>query len=374
MSAGAAPDGPPAGGRLGAWLDDRLGLSGIARLARQKEVPRHRHTIWYYLGGMTLFLFALQVGTGILLLLYYRPSADEAFESVQFIVTKVPFGWLVRSLHSWSANLLIFVLFLHMFSVFFLRAYRPPREVTWITGVLLLFLMLGFGFSGYLLPWNTLAFFATQVGTEVAGAVPLVGPFLVKMLRGGTQVTGGTLTRFFGMHVAVLPALATILLAVHLALVQKHGMSRPPSVEKRGAAEGAAPRGMPFLPNFLLRDCVGWCAALGVLAGLAALFPWELGTKADPFAPAPAGIRPEWYFCWMFQTLKVLPGHVLGIEGELVGVLGMGIASVVWILVPFLDRAPGPGDRRTRALALLGWVAVAYIVAMTVWAYLPAGG
>src|SRR5689334_6079519 len=135
------------------WLDDRLGIKSIAALAEHKEVPLHKHSIWYYFGGMTLFLFTVQVGTGILLLLYYRPSAENAFESVQFIITEVQFGWLIRSVHSWSANLLILALFIHMFSVYFLSAYRSPREVTWLTGVVLLFLSIGFGFSGYLLPW-----------------------------------------------------------------------------------------------------------------------------------------------------------------------------------------------------------------------------
>src|SRR6185369_13265126 len=134
------------------WLDERVGVEGLRHLAREKTIPIHRHSIWYYFGGMTLFLFTIQVATGILLLLYYRPSADSAFESVEFIMTQVRFGWLVRSIHSWSANLMIAALFIHMFSVFFLRAYRAPRELTWLSGVGLLFLSLAFGFSGYLLP------------------------------------------------------------------------------------------------------------------------------------------------------------------------------------------------------------------------------
>ena len=139
-------------------------------------MPVHRHTIWYYFGGMTLFLFVVQVCTGILLLLYYRPSAEAAFESVQFIMTEVQFGWLIRSIHSWSANLMIATLLIHMFSVYFTQAYRKPRELTWVSGMLLFGLALVFGFSGYLLPWNTLAYFATKVGTDVAGQRPAGGP------------------------------------------------------------------------------------------------------------------------------------------------------------------------------------------------------
>src|SRR5262245_17117811 len=217
-------------GRFIEWLEERVGLSSSAHLAAKKTVPIHRHSIWYYFGGMTLFLFMMQVGTVILLLLYYRPSAETAFESVQFIMTDVRFGWLIRSLHSWSANLMIAMLFVHMFSVYFLKAYRAPREITWLSGVILLFLSLAFGFSGYLLPWNTLAFFATKVGTEVAGVVPFVGHFLVRFLRGGDDVTGATLTRFYGFHVAILPALTTAALLIHVFLVQRHGMHVPESV------------------------------------------------------------------------------------------------------------------------------------------------
>src|SRR3989441_11877518 len=176
---------------------------------------------------MTLFLFAVQVATGILLLLYYRPSSENAFESVQFIITEVKFGWLIRSIHSWSANLMIATLFIHLFSVFFLRAYYPPREITWLSGVFLLFIVICFGFSGYLLPWNKLAFFATQVGTQIVANVPVIGSFMLRFLRGGENVTGATLTRFYGFHVAVLPALTTAVLGIHLLLVQLHGMSKP---------------------------------------------------------------------------------------------------------------------------------------------------
>src|SRR5688500_45246 len=175
------------------WLDERLGINTLWDLARKKEVPHHRHSVWYYFGGMSLFLFIVQVVTGILLLLYYRPDAENAYESVQFIVTEVQFGWLIRSVHSWSANLLILTLFIHMFSVYFMSAYRAPREMTWVTGVLLLFLSIGFGFSGYLLPWNELAFFATKVGTDIAGDLPVIGHFTLRFLRGGDDVTGATL-------------------------------------------------------------------------------------------------------------------------------------------------------------------------------------
>ncbi|MBZ5563070.1 MAG: cytochrome bc complex cytochrome b subunit [Acidobacteriia bacterium] len=350
--------------RVLSWLDERFGAGSIEEFLRHKTVPVHRHTVWYYFGGMTLFLFIIQVLTGILLLLYYRPTPNDAFESVQYVMTQVRFGWLIRSVHSWSANLMIFTAFVHMFSVYFLKAYRKPRELTWITGMLLLFLVMGFGFSGYLLPWNTLAFFATKVGTEMAGSIPVVGKWLLIYLRGGEEVTGATLTRFFGFHVAVLPGLATLLLAMHLLLVQRLGMSVPPGVEK-AIGEGRQPaRSMPFFPNFLLRDIMGWYAALGVLGALAAIFPWELGTKADPFAPAPAGIHPEWYFLFMFQTLRYIPAKVIFLEGEFAGLLAFGAAAAVWVAVPFIDYKAGFG-RVTRFFTGLGVFALGYMAVMS---------
>jgi quinol-cytochrome oxidoreductase complex cytochrome b subunit len=349
---------------LGTWLDERLDLSGVRHFIAEKGVPVHTQKIWYYLGGMTLFLFGVQIFTGILLLLYYRPSASEAYESVQFIVTQVQFGWLIRNVHSWSANLLIGLAFAHFFSVFFLKSYRKPRELTWLSGILLLFLMLGFGFSGYLLPWDELAFFATKVGTGIAGAVPVVGRFTLRLLRGGDDVTGATLSRFYGLHVAVLPAVTTALVALHLLFVQRQGMSVPLSVERKLKPGERLPQ-MRFFPNYILRDVLAWYVVLAVLAALAAFYPWELGTKADPFAVVPPGIRPEWYFLATFHTLKLLPSHVLGVEGEQLGVVAFGMAAVFLILVPFLDRRASRGEP-SRAFTVLAALGLVYLVTFTI--------
>src|SRR6185436_12703422 len=346
------------------WLDERLDLGGLKHFVSEKGVPVHAQEVWYYLGGLTLFLFAVQIFTGILLLLYYRPSATEAYESVQFIVTRVPFGWLIRNLHSWSANLLIGLAFAHFISVFLLKSYRKPRELTWLSGILLLFLMLGFGFSGYLLPWNELSFFATKVGTGIAGSVPLIGKFLLRLLRGGDDVTGATLSRFYAVHVAVLPAMASALVAVHLLLVQRQGMSVPIGVEKRLRPGERLPQ-MPFFPNYILRDVLAWYVVIAVLAALAAFYPWELGTKADSFAPVPAGIRPEWYFLATFHTLKLIPSHVLGIEGEHLGVVGFGMVAIVLVLIPFLDRRASRGES-SRLFTLLAALGLLYLVSFTI--------
>jgi cytochrome b6 len=347
------------------WLDDRAHFSEVWRMLSKKEVPVHRASVVYYFGGMTFFFFLIQVGTGLLLMLYYQPSADRAFESVEFIMTTVPFGWLIRSLHSWSANLMVFFAFVHLATVYFTKAYRPPRELTWVTGCVVLFLVLAFGFSGYLLPWNQLSFFATKVGTDIAGKVPIVGEWTLRFLRGGDRVTGGTLSRFYGWHVAILPALTWIMVGIHLLLVQLQGMSVPPALDE----ESRRRRPMRFVPHFVLRDAFGWTLALGVLAALAALFPWELGEKANPFAPAYADIRPEWYFMFMFQTLKLVPGgEVLGVEYEAIPIVLFGLAGLVLLAVPFLDRGVARTGR-SRGFTIAGGAAVVFVIAMTSWGY-----
>jgi len=344
------------------WFNSRLDLQDVVGFIGKKYVPVHRHSVWYYFGGVSLFLFIIQVITGILLLFYYKGSSDLAFESIQFIMSKVEFGWLIRSIHSWAANLFILAAFIHMFSVYFSRAYRKPREITWLTGMLMFFLALAFGFSGYLLPWNELAFFATKVGTDIMTAIPFIGTPIMEFMRGGEDVTGATLSRLFGFHVALFPGIFTVLLAVHLILVQRQGMSVPIDMENIPADEKKT---MPFFPNFLLRDLLLWLLVLNVLAILAVFFPAHLGEKADMFAPSPEGIKPEWYFLFMFQTLKYIPAQVLFIDGEILGILLFGAAGLLWTLVPFWDRKSAKGQS-SRFVTYLGLFAVIFIIVFTI--------
>lgn len=355
------------------WVDDRFRINALFAYMGDKVVPRHGHSAFYYLGGMTLFLFIVQVVSGILLLMYYRPGADSAYESVRFIVSDVAFGWLIRSLHSWSANLMVLLAFLHMFTVFFTRAYRKPRELTWYTGIGLLALSMTFGFSGYLLPWNELAFFATRVGTGMAGAVPVIGEYLLIAMRGGEEVTGATIGRFFGLHVAILPAVFTTLLTLHLVFVQRQGMSEPLDWANKKQEEK---RFMKFFPDFALRDALVWLVMLNVLMLLAVIFPdgigvvhWPLGEKADAFSPPPAVIRPEWYFMFAFQALKMIPAHVWFIEGELFGMALFGLGGLIWVLVPYFDRK-SPEGKQSRWVISYGVLVVLFMVVMTIIGYL----
>jgi quinol-cytochrome oxidoreductase complex cytochrome b subunit len=192
----------------------------------------------------------------------------------------------------------------------------------------------------------------------------------MRFLRGGDEVTGATLTRFYGIHVAVLPAAMTVLLGVHLLLIQRQGMSVPPRVEQRARA-GERIDSIPFVPHYVLHDLMWWYVALAVLAALALFLPWELGKKADAFAPVPPGIRPEWYFLAMFQVLKMLPAHVLGIEGELLGILGFSVAALALLCLPFLDRGAADG-RSSKLVTVAGIAALAYLVAFTIYGYLAA--
>ncbi len=349
------------------WINERVSLDAAVKFAKKKEVPVFYGTVWYYLGGVALFLFIVQILTGILLTFYYQPGMNTAFESVKFIVSKVSFGWLVRETHSWSANLFILFIFLHMFTVFFAKAYRKPREMTWVSGMLLLFVALGFGFSGYLLPWNELSYFATKVGTDIAGALPGVGHIILKVLRAGDEVSGATLTRFYGIHVAVLPLIAVFILVVHLMLIQFQGMSVPPKLERHPEKKRGS---ITFFPSFVMRDMTVWLVVINLIALLALFFPWELGNKADTLSSAPAGIRPEWYFMFMFQTLKQIPAHFMFMEGELFGILIFMVGGVIWLLVPFLDRHAGdPDSRSTKVWTIIGILVLIFIIAMTIWGY-----
>jgi quinol-cytochrome oxidoreductase complex cytochrome b subunit len=347
--------------RLYDWFRARIPIDAALEFAKEKKVPRYTGSVWYYFGGVSLFLFIIQVITGILLMMYYQPGAQTAYESVRLIVVYVKFGWLVRSIHTWSANLLIVSVFIHMFSVFFTKAFRKPREMTWFTGMILLALCLGFGFSGYLLPWNTLAYFATKVGTAIVSLTPVIGKPVMQILRGGKEVGAETLTRFFGLHVAIMPALFTAVLLVHLMLVQLQGMHEPHSWEGAPARK----RYMPFFPNFILRDLLLWLIVLNVLAILAVMFPWELGHKADPAQAAPAGIKPEWYFLSMYQALKYFPGKMFGMDGDAVGIMMFGIAGLLWLLVPLWD-ARLPRGVRNRTLNYVGLVVVTGVIILTV--------
>jgi quinol-cytochrome oxidoreductase complex cytochrome b subunit len=347
-----------------AWLQDRTPCEEIGALVRKKTVPLHAHYIWYFLGSTILLALTVQIVTGVLLITYYQPSVSEnmavpgAHESVRLIVEKLPHGWWIRSMHHWSAHLMIASVFIHQLSVLLLKAYRRPREVVWWTGLVLFGLTLTAGFTGYLLPWNSLSFAATRVGSGIAAATPVAGPLIRNLMLGGPDVSGVTLTRFFGLHVTVIPLLIVSTIVLHLRLIMFHGSSVPPSAQSPTRPSPL----VRFWPTFVLRDSRLAVLVFGGLMVVAFFLPPALGSRAEPMAPTPEHIKPEWYFLPVYKMLKLLPTSALGLENLQLGVLAMALVGATLLVLPLLDTgvAETSTSRRRaiwqrRILLTAGW-------------------
>jgi len=344
-----------------AWFEDRLGLSGITKFLREKKVPQHRHSIWYYTGSAILLFFCIQVITGFMLVFYYKPTLEEANASVGRIMTEVPLGWIIRSVHSWAASFMIALVFVHLISIWLTKSYRKPREMTWMSGVFLMAVSLAFGFTGYLLPWDDLSLSATKVGTDIPRSIPVVGVWVTKLLRGGEDVTGDTLTRFFGIHVCILPVFIFILLAFHVYFIQKQGISLP----LRAEVNKEEVKSLPFWPNFIYREVVVWLVLVGIIFSVAIFLPPSLEKEADLMAPAPEGVKPEWYFLFLFQTLKIFPPKILFIHGDTIAVFLMILAGILFFFLPLIDNKPVA--TKGKVITLMAYVFILYAVVMTVW-------
>ena len=317
--------------KIRGWLADRYDVGTVEKFAdEQAHKPLPKETgFWHTFGSLSLYLFLNQVVTGILLMIYYRPTTNTAFESVRYIMTKAHFGWLIRGLHAWGATLMVLCVLIHMIRTFFMGAYKKPRELTWVLGVFIFGCTVTFGFTGYLLPWNQLSYWATTVGTEITGAIPLLGNYMKLLLRGGEGITGETLARFYVLHVVVLPWALTMLIATHLFLMRVQGLA---TMERVGAEQPIDKKhAVPFFPHHILKEGVVFCLLIGALVTLIILWPVELGEKADPFV-TPEGIKPEWYFLSTYQLLKYLP--------KLLGILVSLIPPLLLLIWPFLDRNP----------------------------------
>lgn len=354
-----AEPGPARTSRPAGWLEQRTGLGPLIGASLHVRIPMTART--YYFGGIALFLFGIQVVTGTLLALYYKPTPEAAYKSVQYITSDVSFGWLIRSLHHWAANLMILFVVLHLARVFVQAAYKFPREITWVVGCVLLMITIGFGFTGYLLPWDQRAYWATVVGTEIAGGVPVVGDVLLQLLRGGADVTGDTMSRFFGIHVLVLPLSLGAVLAGHLVLVHQLGLASPKRPEPRVRTPEVEQEPLrPFFPHYILDELVAWYVLLAVLVVLASVFPAGLEEQANPLQTP--HVKPEWYFLGVYQLLKLVPIKVIGI---LIPIVAVGLL-VVW---PFLDRSPEVLARRRKLVVGGATLVMLGLVALTVWGY-----
>jgi ubiquinol-cytochrome c reductase cytochrome b subunit len=312
-------------GRILDWIDSRTGYRALVEKLLDEPLPRG--TGWFFTtGSVVTLLIGCQFLTGVGLSMYYVPAPLLAHDSVRFIMTGVPLGWMMRGLHFWGASFLVVAAVVHMARVFFFGSYKAPREVTWISGVLMLLVILGFALSGYLLPWDQKAYWATTVTINVARSTPIIGEYVADVLRGGPNLGALTLGRWFAAHVFLLPATLIVLIASHLALMRKHGISGP--------VEGSAEPGPAFFPWHVIRDTVMMAAVFASLFTIAALVRAPLDAVANP-ADANYVPRPEWYFLSLFQLLKYFPGPLEPVGTQVVPGLVIGFL----FLLPFLDRS-----------------------------------
>ena len=359
--------------RIGAWLDERLGIYALGRAFLDRKIPGNVGW-WHTLGSATLVLILVQVVTGIALTMSYVPSPDKAFQSILYI-DSTPFGGLVRGIHHWSAGLLVLLIGLHILRVFIWGAYRYPRELAWVGGALLFFVVLGFGFTGYLLPWDQKAYWATVVGTNIAGSAPIIGGAVLELLRGGQQLGSVTLTRFYGIHIWVLPATMGLLVAFHLFGVIRQGIAASPrrkplvepqpgdtrraTYEREYAAEKEG--GKPFW-EAVFKDAVVALVVVVLVTVVAYVVGAPLEAQANPNATAYVP-RPEWYFLDMFQLLWYFGGSF-----EPLIIFGLfTLGATIFLLVPFLDRGRARHPRKrpwAMGLAALVVIGVLGLTAM----------
>jgi ubiquinol-cytochrome c reductase cytochrome b subunit len=329
------------------WLDHRTGIQTAVRQFLYEDIPASSGWRQVF-GSVAVFLFLVQAFTGALLAFNYAPTPGDAYNSLRYILTELTGGRLIRGLHHWGASMMIVVVVLHMTQVFLYGAYKKPREATWMLGVVLLLITLAFGLTGYLLPWDNRAYWGTVVATQIAGQAPLVGPYLTRLLGGGGAVGVVTFARFYGMHVLLLPPATLILIALHVYLVRKHGVAPVPGDELVPSKK--------FYPVQAFKDTVAIFVAFAVLFVLAVAARVPLEQLADPtdtsYVP-----RPEWYFLFLFQTLKLFEGPL-----EVVGsVVLPAFAILALMLVPFLDRSRMVKvTRRTVAFAFVALAAIGW--------------
>jgi quinol-cytochrome oxidoreductase complex cytochrome b subunit len=335
---------PPAG--VFAWVRDRIGWSSIRGGLSAHRAPRR--SFFFYLGAVTGFLLLLQIATGVLLAVYYRPDSATAHESVERIMGEIAYGHVVRAVHVWSADLFVVSLLLHTFTILVRRSFKPPQELTWWSGLLLLVVGVGLAFTGAVLPWSERAYTDARVGSEFARYVPLVGDWLQGVMRGGREVSTRTLGHAFGFHVAVLPAALSALLGAHLFFLSR----KPPDV-----AAAAPEDTIPFYPDLVVRQAGATTAVFLLVLTLATFVERPLGPPADPRLPTPEGALPPWYLLPVHALVRASPRELLGIEGPRF-LIGAGcVVGLVVAALPFLDRN---GSRLT------AWIAWAVLLVLLI--------
>ena len=341
--------------KLSRWLRERLPVDGDQlRELTNEPVPNHLKRWWFCLGGTPAYLFVVQIFTGIMLAFYYQPAAGSAYESVRYITEGVTFGWYFRSLHKWAATFMVAAVILHQIRVYFTGAYRKPRELNWMIGTCLLMCTLMVGFTGYSLVFEQLSFWGATVGSNICDTVPVIGGFLKRMLLAGDEYNARTLSRFYILHAAVIPATMMLLVIVHITMIRLQGVTELESAP----AESDEPTHFSFFPDHLLTEIIVGLVLMLLLSALATLLPAEMGEKANPLA-TPEVIKPEWFFYVTFRWLKLFSGTFAVISmGFIVG------AMFVW---PWIDYAIRKVTRWEEASVYIGIVATMLIIGLTVW-------
>jgi ubiquinol-cytochrome c reductase cytochrome b subunit len=339
------------------WIDERVGIREVIKSNLTGYMVPANLSFWYSMGAVLLAMLLIQFISGILLLIYYIPDVDKAFDSVTYITNEVPFGWLMRRVHAMAANIFIAVLFLHMASTLFMGSYKKPRELQWISGCVLLSLGFLAALSGYLLPWSQLSYWATTVATDTISAVPYIGNELVKWVRGSESVAQATLGRFFTLHVIVVPLLFLMLVAMHLFFMRRTGISNPP-----GTKTGEVKK-VPFVPHFALEDLKVIYFFLGILFIFVFFypklyFPTDALEPADPFF-TPPHIKPEWYFLATYQMLKLIPNKFLGVFIQILLILFL-------IFLPLIDVGSERSPLKRPVFLILAVLGVLVFLALTV--------
>ncbi len=328
-------------------------FSPLAQLLRMERSVPARLTIFNYLGALALIFLVVQVVTGVLLLMYYRPSAAEAYHSTSLLTDEVRFGWLIRSVHHWGSDALLGLLLLHMARVYFTRAYQAPRQLSWMVGLVLLILVGTLAFTGILLPWDQYAYWYTDAARKTISTIPGLGNLLLGLLWGGWDLGEEVLLRFYALHVGVLPWLALGLLSFHLLMVSRFGIKEP-----RGASSAER---LPFYPDFLVNLLILGLLASGLLLTVAVIFPPLLLHQANPVVPLQAA-RPRWFLLPLRELLRGLPGWSAA--------LSVGVFLLLVFLVPVLDRNESLTSSKKALHWGLGCLAIAAWVLLGVKAYL----
>ena len=330
-------------GRVSAWIDDRLGWSERTAALAERRVALHR--VEYYIGGTALFLFLVQVVSGVLLLMHYHPNAADAHQSVIVISGALPFGSLIRGVHLWSSDLLVLSLIVHVFVMMLRRSFRMPNELVWVAGLFALAIAGAAAFTGSLLVWSQWSYEQARVASAVMGKVPLIGEWIHRFLLGGDTVSAATLNRAYGFHAGILPASMTVVVLFHVLLTRKRADRETEDKTKT----------IPLYPDFVVRQLTVWVGVLLLVVSLAVFWQRSPGEVADPAAAAGEGTGPPWYLASLHQIVRWAPAEILGMEGTRFVV---GTMVVLFLLAPLLPLADRRGSRETLAVASLLLVAM----------------